>query len=189
MSRSTIALDRAALLVVAIIFIAAGAGAIAWWLDLFTWLPASLDLVPVQDVTAQGGWPWAIGVAGVIAVVAGLRWLIAHLPNRGTGDMTLPRSGPTGKLRAAPNSVAQAAGHALAAAPGVRSATGKVVRERGQLVAHLKATIEAGADLRAVAAAADQVAADLGAVLGRDDLHCQVDLKVATRTRALPRTT
>ena len=39
------------------------------------------------------------------------------------------------------------------------------LRQRGQLVAHLSATIEAGADLRTIASAADQVAADLARVL------------------------
>ena len=53
----------------------------------------------------------------------------------------------------------------------------------------LTAIIETSADLPAIAAAADQVAADLGAVLGRDDLRCQVQLKTAARTRAQPRVT
>lgn len=187
MSRATIAFDRAATFLAAAVLIAVGAGAIAWALDLVTWLPTSLDTSGVQDVTGSPWWPWVAGAAGLIAVLAGLRWLIAHLPDRGVGDLALSGSGPTGKLRAAPRPVARAAAQALAATPGVRSATGSVLRERGQLVARLTATIEAGADLHLVAAAADQVAAELGAVLGRGDLHCQVQLNVATRARALPR--
>ena len=62
-----------------------------------------------------------------------------------------------------------------------------MLRERGQLVARLRATIEAEADLQAITSAADQVAADLAQVLERDDLHLQVQLKVATRSRSLPR--
>lgn len=189
MSRAAIALDRAAALVVAVILIAVGAGAIVWWLDLLTWLPAALDTSVVRDGTHQPWWPWAAGGAGLIAVVAGLRWMIAHLPDRGVGDLMLTGSGPDGALRAASGPVAHAAAQALAAAPGVRSATGRVLRERGQLVARLTGTVEASADLRIIAAAADQVAADLRAVLGRDDLYCQVRLTVGRRAHALPRVT
>ena len=69
----------------------------------------------------------------------------------------------------------------------MRSASGRVLRERGQFVARLGATIEAEADLQTITSAADQVAADLAKVLERDDLHWQVQFKVATRSRSLPR--
>ena len=120
MSRAAIALDRAAALVVAVILIAVGAGAVAWWLDLLTWLPAARDTSVVRDGTHQPWWPWAAGGAGLIAMVAGLRWMIAHLPDRGVGDLMLTGSGPDGALRAASGPVAHAAAQALAAAPGVR---------------------------------------------------------------------
>jgi len=187
MSRATIAADRVATLAVAVILIGVGAAMIAWWLDLLTWLPARIDLTEVVDFVHQSWWPWAAGVAGLVAVLLGLRWLIAHVPDRGVGDLTLAGSGPGGKLRAAASPVAEAAAQVLAGAPGVRSASGKVLHERGQLVARLTATIETGADLHAIAQTADKVAAELGAVLGRDDLHCQVQLKTTTRTRAQPR--
>ena len=187
MSRATIAIDRFVMLVLAVILIGAGVAAIAWGFGLVTWLPARVDLSGAQDIVHQSWWPWAAGAAGLIAVLVGLRWLIAHVPDRGVGNLTLTGSGPGGKLRAAPGPVAQAAAHVLAATPGVRSASGKVLHERGHLVARLTATIETSADLHAIAATADQVAADLVAVLGRDDLHCQVQLKTATRARAQPR--
>ena len=187
MSRTTIAIDRVAMLVLAAILIGVGVAAIAWWFDLVTWLPARVDLSGAQDTVHQSWWPWATGAAGLVAVLVGLRWLIAHVPDRGVGNLKLTGSGPGGKLRAAPGPVAQAAAHVLAATPGVRSASGKVLHENGHLVARLTATIETRADLHAIAATADQVAADLVAVLGRDDLHCQVQLKTATRTRTQPR--
>ncbi|RYV50844.1 hypothetical protein [Pengzhenrongella frigida] len=187
MSRATIAADRVATFVVAVILIGVGVTAIAWWLDLFTWMPARLDLTAALDLVYQSWWPWAAGVAGLVAVLVGLRWLIAHVPDRGVGDLKLAGSGPGGKLRAAASPVAEAAAQVLAGAPGVRSASGKVLHERGQLVARLTGTIETGADLHAIAQAADKVAAELGAVLGRNDLLCQVQLKTATRTRVQPR--
>jgi hypothetical protein len=60
-------------------------------------------------------------------------------------------------------------------------------RERGQVVARLTATIEREADLALIARAADQVSADLAAVLERGDLHCRVQVNVAARHRSLPR--
>ena len=51
----------------------------------------------------------------------------------------------------------------------------------------LTATIDPHADLHLIAAAADHVAADLARVLQRDDLHCQVNLKVARRAHTASR--
>ena len=187
MSRVTVAFDRVVTLALAVLVIGVGAAGIAWWLDLVSWLPARMDLSWARDTVGQSWWPWVAGVAGLVAVLVGLRWLIGHLPDRAVDDLTLSGSDPGGRFRAAANPVARAAAQMLAGAPGVRSASGKVLRERGRLVARLTATIETRADLTAIAAAADQVAADLGAVLGRDDLYCQIKLKTATRARAEPR--
>jgi len=187
MSRGVIAVDRFVAFVVGILVIAAGAFALAWWLDLFSWLPRSLNTSAVTDTTSQPWWPWVAGLLGAVLVLAGLRWLAGHLPHSRVGELTLPGSGTEGKLRAAATPVAKAAADVLERTPGVRSASGRVLRERGQLIARLGATIEAEADLGAIASAADQVAADLARVLERDDLHCQVQLKVAARSRSLRR--
>ena len=83
--------------------------------------------------------------------------------------------------------VASAAAQALAHAPGVRSSRGSIHRDRGQIVAVLRATIERGADLRVVSDAADRASADLAHVLQRDDMHCSVQLRTAGRARSMPR--
>lgn len=77
-------------------------------------------------------------------------------------------SGPEGRLLVNAGTVASAAADAIAA--GVRSATGTIQRDRGQLVAKLTATVEREADLHLVAAAADTVTADLRRALQRDDM-------------------
>lgn len=187
MSRTVIAFDRAATLAVALALIASGAGAIAWWLDAVSWLPPAIDMSAITGARGEPWWPWVTGALGVVLVLLGLRWMLAHLPNRGVGSLTLAGSDAQGMLRAAATPVAQAAAEALAGTPGVRSSSGTILRERGQLVARLRATVEESADLASVAAAADRVAAELGAVLGRDDLTCQVRLRVAPRSRSMPR--
>ena len=187
MSRGVIAFDRFASFLVGTVLVAAGAFALVWWLDLFSWLPPALNTSPVADSTRQAWWPWVAGLVGAVLVLLGLRWLAAHIPNSRVRELTLPGSGTRGNLRAAAKPVAKAAAEVLEAAPGVRSASGRVLRERGQIVARLGATIEAEADLQTITSAADQVAAELAKVLERDDLHCQIQLKVATRNRSLPR--
>lgn len=189
MRRSTIAFDRFAAFVAAVVLLAAGAAAIIWWWGIFSQVPDTVDLSGVQDLSAQPWWPWAVGIVGVVLVLLGLRWLFAHVPNRGVGELKLPGSNGQGKLRASAGPVGKAAAVALEGVPGVRSSHGTVIRERGQLVARLSATIDPGADLHRIATGADQVAADVGQVLQRDDLRCQVQLKVATRARSLPRLT
>ena len=187
MSRGVIAFDRFASFLVGIVLVAAGAFALVWWLDLFSWLPRALNTSPVTDAISRPWWPWVAGLVGAVLVLLGLRWLAGHLPSSRVGELTLPGSGRQGKLRAAATPVAKNAAEVLEGTPGVRSVSGRMLRERGQLVARLDATIEAGADLQAITSAADQVAADLAKVLERDDLRCQVQLKVATRSRSLPR--
>lgn len=187
MGRRVVAFDRFASFLTGIMLIAAGVFALSWWLDLFSWLPQSLNTSPVTDTTRQPWWPWVAGLVGAVLVLVGLRWLTAHLPNSRVSELTLPGSSTQGKLRAAATPLAKAAADVLEGTPGVRSASGRVLRERGQLVVRLGATIEAEADLGTITSAADQVAADLSRVLERDDLHCQVQLTVAARSRSLPR--
>ncbi|MGL5817902.1 MAG: hypothetical protein ACRCYR_10090 [Phycicoccus sp.] len=188
MRRRTVALDRVAVLLTGLLLLAVGVAGLVWWRgDLG--LSGPVDTTVVTDATEQPWWPWAVGAAGVLLVALGLRWLAAHLRSSRVGDLRLPGSGPQGRLTADVGPVARAAGESLAATPGVRSARGGVDRDRGRLVAHLRATIEPDADLAAVAAASDRVAADLRTVLQRDDIRCRVDLRVAQHGRNLPRVT
>lgn len=193
MSRATITADRMAAFLVGLLLICAGVAGALWWQGtLTTWFPGlsnRLDTSSVTDLTRQSWWPWAAGAAGVVLVLAGLRWLIGHLPSRGVSQLKLPGSTSQGTLLAQVRPVAAAAAEALEQTPGVRSAKGSIREERGQLVARLNATVEQQADLAAVAAAADRVSAQLAQVLQRDDLACQVNLTVARRDHAPARVT
>lgn len=186
MSRLTITVDRLVAFLVAVVLIVVGAAAAVWGTDQVPPFTGALDLGPVSDATDKSWWPWALGVGGVVLVLLALRWLFSHLPRRGTGPLKLTGTGRSGRLVADGSSVAQAAAQALAATPGINSARGRVLKERGQVIARLNATIDADADLSAIAASADQVSAQLRHVLGRDDLRCQVQLRLAGRNQ--PRT-
>ncbi len=193
MSRATLAVDRLVVLVLGVLLAVTGLALVVWYLDAQGWLPvvlttpARLTTTAVDPAASAGWWPWALGVVGVVMVVLGLRWLAAHLPERGVGRLRVTGSTPTDKLEADAGNVVGAAADVLEQTEGVRTARGTVRRERGQLVATLHATLEQGADLGIVARACDAVSADLSTVLGRDDLRCLVRLQVARRDRALPR--
>lgn len=188
MSRAVIAFDRLATLLLALLLIVAGLTGIAWWRgDLG--LSGALNADVAVKQTTQPWWPWVAGLVGASLVLLGLRWLAAHVITRGVGQVRLPGTGKGGRLTAQVNPVADAAADVLESTEGVRSCSGTIHRDRGQLVARLRATVEPQADLHQVCAAADTVAADLKKVLGRDDLHCLVAVRVARRPRKLARVT
>ncbi|MGL4743306.1 MAG: hypothetical protein ACRCXL_02815 [Dermatophilaceae bacterium] len=189
MKRRTVALDRAAVFLVGLLLVGAGLAGFAWWRGDLGIRSDALETEPVTDAAEQSWWPWALATVGLILVLAGARWLVAHLVSTRVREVRLPGTGRDGRLTVQVTSVARTAGDVLADTPGVRSASGAVARDRGILVMRLRATIEPGADLAAVASAADRVAADLGRMLQRDDIACRVDLRVARRGKNLPRVT
>ena len=182
MSRAVIAVDRVAAIIVGLTLSVAGVAAVIWWRGE-SGLSGALNSSGVVKQTTQPWWPWVTGLVGAALVLLGLRWLLAHIPNRGVAKVRLPGTGPQGRLSAEVKSVAQVAAQVLQTTEGVRSARGTIQRDRGQIVARLTATIEPHADLRAIAAAADAVSADLKTVLQREDMHCLVNLRVAPRGR------
>lgn len=188
MSRAVIAFDRFAAIIVALVLIAAGLAGLAWWRGVLG-LSGPLSTKMVDDLTTRPWWPWLTGLVGVLLILIGLRWLAGHVITRGVGQVRLPGTGKTGHLTAQVDPVAQAAAEVLANTDGVRSARGTINRDRGQLVARLTATVEPQADLAAITGAADSVAEDLKTVLGREDLFCLVNLRVAKRGRKLSRVT
>lgn len=184
MSRLTIIVDRFVAFLLGLVLIAGGILAAVWGVNRVDPFTGPLDLGPIVDATGKSWWPWAIGAAGALLLLLALRWLFSHLPHRRTGPLKLAGTGRAGRLLADGNSVAEAAAQALAAVPGVRSAHGRVLRERGQTIARLNAGIDADADLAGIAEGADIVSSQLRHVLGRDDLVCQVQLRLAGRDQA-----
>lgn len=187
MSRAVLAWDRTVTVVLGLALVVLGVAAALWWLGTFPGWPTQLKTDQAQAWTTQPWWPWAVGVAGVVLILLGLRWLASHVPHRGVSHLKLSGSSRQGRLDAAVGPIAGAAADAFALTPGVRAAHGTIEQDRGQLVAKVRATIEQQADLGAIAAAADQVSGDLRQVMQRDDVVCQVTLTVARTDRAMSR--
>lgn len=186
-NRRTLFLDRVATLLLAVALIVMGAFAIWWWTGNSP-LADTVRTTAVRDVVDRTWWPWASAALGLLLILLALRWIVAHLRSRGVAQLNLKGSDSTGRLEVAASKVAGAAADALSDTLGVRNAKGRVIHDRGQLVARLNATIEPEADLHRIASRADLISAQLAQALDRDDLRCSIELKVATRGRQLPRT-
>lgn len=191
MRRTVLALDRIMAVLLGLTLLVAGIAAADWYGGnlhrLWTTIPDTLSTTGADRVMNTGWWPWAAAGAGAVAVLAGLWWLIAHLPRRGVGMLVLPGSGRSGRLLVDPSGPAAMAAELLAEAPGIRSTRSRVLRDRGELVVAITGTIDPRADLADVIAASDAVAAELRTVLGRDDARARIQLSVARRGRPRPR--
>lgn len=188
MSRAVVAWNRVATLLVGLLLIALGLAGILWWLGIFEGWPQELRVDRALELTQEAWWGWAVGAAGLLLILLGLRWLAAHLPSRRASTIRLPGSTAAGRLDAKVRPIGAAAGEAFARTPGVRSANGTIQLDRGQLVAKVRGTIDPQADLTEIAEAADRVSADLRQVTQRDDLVvCQVTLGVARTSGELSR--
>jgi hypothetical protein len=191
MRRSVLGLDRVLAILLGLILLAAGITVAAWYNGnlrrLFPQFPKELSTDKASDLANTDWWPWTAGAVGVLFVLLGLWWLLAHLPRRGVGLLVLPGSGRNGRLHVDPSGPASTAAEVLADTPGIRTAHGKVQRDRGQLIIALTATMDPRADLGQIVAATDAVATDLNTVLGRNDAHARILLSVARRPKAQPR--
>ncbi|WP_229052046.1 alkaline shock response membrane anchor protein AmaP [Aeromicrobium sp. Leaf350] len=189
-TRKTLLIDRLATFVLALVLLAGGATAVWWWsgrsVDGRT-LPTTSDTSTVADLVAKDWFGWTAAAVGVVIALVALRWIAAHLTPNTVSRLRLGSSDTTGRLEASASKVVGAAADAYADTLGVRSAKGSVVRDRGQLVARIDATIEPDSDLALLARRADEVSSQLLTVLERDDLRCSLRLKVAARGRTLPR--
>ncbi|MGW6278515.1 hypothetical protein [Kribbella sp. NPDC055071] len=186
MRRGIIVVDRFVGTVVALALITAGGLALGWWYDVLPDAPGRVTLTGPADPAEAEWWPWATGAGGVLLLALGLWWLTKHLPRRVGGRFKLAGADRSGQLTADANSAASAAAAALTNCPAVRDASGRVVADRGELVAELRCTIEPSADLGTVYAAATRVAADLHHVIGLPDLRHRIHLRVARTDKTAP---
>lgn len=187
MTRSLATLDRLAVLLVGLAAVVVGAAAVLWQLDLSDRVRGTVTASWLTTATTQGWWPWAVGAAGVLLVLLALRWLLAHVPGRRLTDVRLRGGNKTGRLTADLSALAAAGADSVLATPGVRSASGKAVDDRGRRTLQLTVTLDPTADLAVVVAATDQACRDLGAALGDPDTATRVHLHTARNPKGVKR--
>lgn len=187
MSRAASGVDRVVVLLVGLVLLVVGVAAIAWplgWLE--RWVPRTTDRLDapwLTDAAERDWWPWALGVAGLLLVVLGLRWLVAHVPSRRLGDVGLPGTAATGRLTADAGAVASAAASAVQETPGVRIARGRALDDRARRTVELTVTVEPTADLGAVRDGVERVLADVARMLSSDAVSGRAHVRVAPRKR------
>lgn len=174
MSRSAAFFDRFLALLIGVVLIAVGIGALIWNTSLLPDKPEVLTAPGLVTATDSSWWPWVIGIGGVVLILLALRWLFAHRPATKLKDLQLAGSGREGALVADVGSVAEGAARALESSPGVHSAKSKAIVDRGTRTVDLTVTLDTAEDLRRVADRVDEVCADVAHVLGTTS--------VATRT-------
>ncbi|WP_116952439.1 hypothetical protein [Jiangella endophytica] len=184
MSRAAAGVERAAVLLTGLVLLVLGGAAVAWERD---WIPDAVDRLDASallDRTGESWWPWAVGLLGLVLVVLGLVWLLAHARRRSLSRLKLSGTGREGALEVESGALVDAAAAALDEAPAVTARGGRVWRDRKEVVVELRAALDPGADLDEVADAADRAAAVLGTSLGpQAPERCRV-LLVRGRRRA-----
>ena len=190
MRRSTLAFDRVLVLLLGLVLLVVGVAAVGWQVGFLekVWpdVPSSLD-VDTGRLSAASSYPLLAGAVGVALVLLGLWWLLAHLPRRSVGSLRLPSGDQPGRLVVDPGPAVDTAAEVLADDPLIRTASGAILADRGELVVRLRATVDPDADLDDVVAACDRVLADLAHVLPADQLRSRVELSVLRRGEGGPR--
>ncbi|TWD82524.1 hypothetical protein FB561_3657 [Kribbella amoyensis] len=189
MRRGVVVLDRLIGTIVALVLVALGGLAIAWRYGELPGLGDRIEVYAPADPTGTEWWPWATGTAGVVLVMLGLWWLVRHLPRRVGGRFSLPGGDRSGRLSADAHAAVGAAAATLAQRPEIRDGSGRVVADRGELVAELQCTVEPSADLQDVHTTVSRVVTDLSRVIGLPNLRYRVLLRVARadKTAVQPR--
>jgi len=185
--RSVLGVDRLAALVAGLVLLALGVAMVLWWGGWLTRLwpqaPEQLTLQTATDALGASWWPAASLAAGLVLGLLALWWLLAHRPHRSTGPVRLQGSDGSGGLLLDGSAAVSTAAEVLQDTPGVRSARGRLVRDRGDLVAEVSAVLEPTADLERVTSGAEDALTDLATVLGRPDIRGRVRLAVARDAR------
>lgn len=184
MSRSLASLDRLVVLLVGLLLVAAGVVGIVWHLELLDVARGTVDTPWLTTAADSWWWPWAVGAAGVVLVLAALRWLAAHISRSKISNAPLSGSGREGRLTTDLSAVAAAAAESVQDTRGVRSAAGKALDDRGRRTVQLTLTLDPTADLAVVVAGAERACAELGQAVPNEALAVRVHLHTARRSTA-----
>lgn len=146
MKRATTLIDRVLVLALGFALLAAGALGIGW----FYGVPLALDVLPRFDrdeflsYPLQPWWTAALAVTAAIGVLVASALLVGNLSPRHTRTL-LVSSGESLAVRIELDALARGVAAELESVPGVESARGRAIDDRG--TATLAVTVHAAADL------------------------------------------
>lgn len=158
--------DRAATLVAGVVLACLGAAAALWPSHLVRAAPDHISTGPVVHATTSTWWPWELAGAGILLVVLGLVWLIAHVPVRKTQALRVRGTTDPGFITVNLDAVASAAAAALEQESVVQSAKGKAIADRRTSLVELTVTAAHPSGVADVVSAIDTALADVARVTG-----------------------
>lgn len=177
--RRTAPIDRTITLLVGLALVAGAAAVVAWREDILISDP-TLDLSWLSERFDEVWWPWTVGIAGGLLVLFGLALAIAHLPRRAVSVVRASGSHDEAGLVDSEVLVSTVRDRILEI-DGVRSARGRIRRERRQLVMSFVVTVDPAVSLRQTVSDLDQAALMGAQIARRDDLAYRIDLRVARK--------
>ena len=178
MTRTTIALDRLAGLLVGVALIAVGIGALIWHTGWVDGLPQVITAPGLADAVDTPWWRWAVAGAGLVCVVVALRWLSAHRPSIKAGPIRMHDAEDVGTITIDPAAIASVAADALERHPAVRAAKGKAVADRGKRTIEMTVTAAHPDELMSVIAAIDDTCAQIALAAGDVPLNVRATLRI-----------
>lgn len=188
MTRRAELVDRLTVLLLGLGLAAVGLAAVSWR-TRSDGATETLSMAPSLNAAAQPWWTWASGVAGVVLILLGLRWLAAHRRAAKPPPIRLEAPGAPDNaiLTADVTGVVDAATQALREEPAVLKANARATGERGTPTVTMDVTVAARQGLSSGVRAADDVAGALRDMLG-DAVAVRTRLRVDTkRTHAAVR--
>lgn len=179
MKRATVLIDRVLVVLLGLAMLAAGALGSAWHFDV----PFALDVWARFDrreflaLPAQGWWGVALAGTAVIAAILAIGLLIGNLTPRRTGTL-LVSSGESLALRVELDAIARAVAADIARWPGVDSARGRAIDDRGTATLAIAVHASRHLDLDAFTRAAEARAGYLADALQGRGVALRVQLHV-----------
>jgi hypothetical protein len=178
MTRMATALDRVVSLIVGVVLVVVGIGALSWHTGLIHGLPQVITAPALVDAVDTPWWRWAVAGAGLVCVAVALRWLVAHRPMSKATPIRLHEAGDVGTITIDPAAVATAAADTLQRHPAVRTVKGKAIADRGTRTIELAVTAAHPDELGAVITAIDDACEHIAHAAGDAPLSVRAILHI-----------
>lgn len=186
MSRGLAAADRIATAVFGMLLLACGAALIAWQQGYPEHLADSaLNTRALHHAVTSGWYPWASASTAILVAILTLWWLYAHLRTPQMSEPSLQGSNTTGRFTVKPNSAAAAAAASFADTPGIASAKGTALIERGTPLVIITAAATPRLAIPDTLPAAAQLRDDVQSAMDTPGMPVRIELKklASDRTR------
>ena len=187
MSRKLVALDRIATLLLAVLLLGGGLAALDWRYGWVLSYPDRTRTSAALELTTAGWWPWAAGAVGVVLILLGLWWLLAHLRRGIEPTLRLPATDPSGKVTADLASLADAAADDFQSRAPVDHVRGTARRIGSDHVIEIRAHVDPRADGDSITQAARSATGDVARAFPDGSVTCRIILDSPRTHRGLRR--